>query len=113
MGASLHVHSEPLISIKLIHVWLDILTIKIKIKNKKKSNVFDGSFDCYTLYFKFTTDDLNLLTNIPFAMWGLQRQEKLKILAMAIHPTAQYPLREISRFCYESPDPHLLQLAPL
>ena len=46
-------------------------------------------------------------------MWGLQRQEKLKILAMAIHPTAQYPLREISRFCYESPDPHLLQLAPL
>ena len=62
MGASLHVHSEPLISIKLIHVWLDILTIKIKIKNKKKSNVFDGSFDCYTLYFKFTTDDLNLLT---------------------------------------------------
>ena len=46
-------------------------------------------------------------------MWGLQRQEKLKILAMAIHPTAQYPLREISRFCYESPDPHLLHLAPL
>ena len=35
MGASLHVHSEPLIPIKLIHVWLDILTIKIKIKNKK------------------------------------------------------------------------------